>query len=55
MRLNEERKKWYSKAKIEKKKSVARTTAEANHDKALCAYAVNQQQVNTKSRCDDVP
>lgn len=35
------------------KKSMARTTAEANHDKAF-ANAVNQQQVNAKSRCNDV-
>lgn len=32
---------------------MARTTAEANHDKAF-ANAVNQQQVNAKSRCNDV-
>lgn len=26
-----------------------------NHDKTLPVYAVNQQQANSKSRCDDVP
>lgn len=35
------------------KKSMARTTAGANHDKAF-ANAVNQRQVNAKSRCNDV-